>query len=169
MSLIFNMLSRLVITFLPRNKHLLISWLQSPSEMILECIKKQRHDFANKHPYSQSYGFSSGRVGMWQCVWAFPQSCLTLCGPMDCSPPGSSVHRIFQARILEWVAISYSKASLQPRNWTCVSLHFLWWQADLLLVCHLWRCWWCWQVDHKEHHRSDAFELWCWRRLLRVP
>ena len=33
--------------------------------------------------------------------------CLTLCDPMDCSPPGSSVHGIFQARILEWVSISY--------------------------------------------------------------
>ena len=37
------------------------------------------------------------------------QSCLTLCNHMDCSPPGSSVHEIFQARILEWVAISFSK------------------------------------------------------------
>ena len=37
------------------------------------------------------------------------QSCLTLCNPMDCSPPGSSVHEIFQARILEWVAISFSR------------------------------------------------------------
>ena len=36
------------------------------------------------------------------------QSCLTLCDPMDCSPPGSSIHRIFQARVLEWVAISFS-------------------------------------------------------------
>ena len=36
-------------------------------------------------------------------------SCLTLCDPMDCSLPGSSVHRIFQARILEWVAIAFSK------------------------------------------------------------
>ena len=36
------------------------------------------------------------------------QSCPTLCDPMDCSPPGSSVHGIFQARILEWVAISFS-------------------------------------------------------------
>ena len=35
------------------------------------------------------------------------QSCLTLCDPMDSSPPGSSVHRILQARILEWVAISF--------------------------------------------------------------
>ena len=37
------------------------------------------------------------------------QSCLTLCDPMDCSPPGSSVHGILQARILEWVAIPFSR------------------------------------------------------------
>ena len=36
------------------------------------------------------------------------QSCLTLCDPMDCSPPGSSVHGISQAKILEWVAILFS-------------------------------------------------------------
>ena len=36
------------------------------------------------------------------------QSCLTLCDPMECSPPGSSIHGIFQARVLEWVAIAFS-------------------------------------------------------------
>ena len=40
------------------------------------------------------------------------------CDPMDCSLPGSSVHGILQARILEWVAISFSRGSSQPRNWT---------------------------------------------------
>ena len=49
------------------------------------------------------------------------QSCPTLCNPMDCSPPGSSVHGIFQARILEWVAISFSRGSSQPRDRTQVS------------------------------------------------
>ena len=44
------------------------------------------------------------------------KSCLTLCDPMDCSQPGSSVHGISQARILEWVAISFSRGSSQPRN-----------------------------------------------------
>ena len=39
------------------------------------------------------------------------QSCLTLCDPKDCSPPGSSTHGILQARILEWVAISFSRGS----------------------------------------------------------
>ena len=42
------------------------------------------------------------------------QSCLTLCDPVDCSPPGSSVHGILQARILDWVAISFSRVSSQP-------------------------------------------------------
>ena len=41
--------------------------------------------------------------------------------PLDCSPPGSSVHRISQARIPEWVAISFSRESRWPRDWTCVS------------------------------------------------
>ena len=49
------------------------------------------------------------------------QSCPTLCDPMDCSPPGSLVHGIFQAWILEWVAISFSRGSSQPRDWTQVS------------------------------------------------
>ena len=44
------------------------------------------------------------------------QSCLTLCDPMDCSPPGSSDCRILQARTLEWVAISFSRGSSRPRD-----------------------------------------------------
>ena len=40
------------------------------------------------------------------------------CVPMDCSPPGSSAHGIFQARLLEWVAISFSRGSSQPRDQT---------------------------------------------------
>ena len=49
-------------------------------------------------------------VCMHACMHAkLLQSCLTLCNPMDCSPPGSSVHGILQARILEWGAIAFSK------------------------------------------------------------
>ena len=49
------------------------------------------------------------------------QSCPTLWDPMDCSLPGSSIHGIFQARALEWVAISFSRVSFQPRDQTRVS------------------------------------------------
>ena len=44
------------------------------------------------------------------------QSCLTLWDPMDCNPPGFSVHEILQARILEWVALSVSRGSSWPRD-----------------------------------------------------
>ena len=49
------------------------------------------------------------------------QSCPTLCDPVDCSLPGSSVHGILQARILEWVAISFSRGSSRPRDQTQMS------------------------------------------------
>ena len=63
------------------------------------------------------------------CDWCMcaPLS-LTLCDAMDCSLPGFSVHGIFQARILEWVAISYSRGSSQPRDRTCIAC-----------VCHIGR------------------------------
>ena len=48
------------------------------------------------------------------------QSCLTLYDPVDCSPPGLSIHGIFQARILEWVAIAFSRRSSGPRDQTQV-------------------------------------------------
>ena len=54
------------------------------------------------------------------------QSCLTLCDPMDCSLLGSSVYGILQARILEWFAISFSRGSFQPRDWTHISCTGRW-------------------------------------------
>ena len=119
-------------------------------------IKKQRFYFADKGPSSQSYGFPSSHVWMWELDhkegWALKNWCFELwrrllrvpwtarsnqstlkeimlscfshvwlCNPMDCSPPGASVHGILQARILEWVAISFSRRSSPPRDRTCVS------------------------------------------------
>ena len=88
-------------------------------------------------------------IKWWVCVCVcmgvclVAQSCLTLCDPMDCSPLGSSVHGIFQARILEWIAISFSRASSWPTHGS--NSHLLhsrrifthwaktkWWQHGLL-------------------------------------
>ena len=60
------------------------------------------------------------------CKWSevkvlVTQLCPTLCDPMDCSLPGSSVHGILQVRILEWVAIPFSRGSSRPRDQTWVS------------------------------------------------
>ena len=49
------------------------------------------------------------------------QSCQKLCDPLDCSPPGSSVRRILQARILVWIAMPLSRGSSWPRDWTHIS------------------------------------------------
>ena len=99
MSMLFNMLSRLVITFLPRSKCLLISWLQSPSAVILELRKTKS---ATVSP------------SIFMCAAAAAakllQSCPTLWDPTDSSPPGSTIPGILQARTLEWVAISFSNA-----------------------------------------------------------
>ena len=63
------------------------------------------------------------------------QLCLTLCNPIDCSPPGSSVHGILQARIPEWVAISFSLGRIFPTQGLNPSL--LYWQADSLPLSQL--------------------------------
>ena len=65
---------------------------------------------------------------MCASVYVFTQSCPTLCDPMDCSLPGSSVHGILQTRILEGVALPFSRGSFQLRDGT----HFLHWQMDFL-------------------------------------
>ena len=145
-SLPFNTQSRFVIAFSPKNKRLLISWLQLPSAVILEPKKIKSvtvsivspsifHRITQllllllllsrfsrvrlcatpetaAHQAPPFLGFS--RQEHWSGL-PFPspmmkvksereviQSCLTLSDPMDCSPPGSSVYGIFQAKVLEW-------------------------------------------------------------------
>ena len=68
----------------------------------------------------------------WKKV-KFAQLWLTLCDPMDCSLPGSSVHGVFQARILEWVAISSPRGSFQQG-----------WKLSLLPLWHCRRILYCW-------------------------
>ena len=60
-------------------------------------------------------------------------SCLTLCDPIDCSQPGSSISGISQTRILEWVAIYFSRGSYQSRD---LNPHLLNWQVDSLPLSH---------------------------------
>ena len=64
------------------------------------------------------------------------QSCLTLCDPMDCSLPGSSVHGIFQARVLEWVAIAFSGSLMVtiPKSSFQVRIYLIYQQYLLLLL-----------------------------------
>ena len=66
------------------------------------------------------------------------QSGLILCDPVDCSPPGSSVHGLLQAGILEWVAMPSSRGSSQPKDGTCICpLH---WQGSSLSLVSPGKC-----------------------------
>ena len=67
-------------------------------------------------------------------VCLIAKSCPTLCDPMDSNPPGSSVHGILQARILEWVAIPFARVSSQPRDNTSYHLLSIHWITALTLL-----------------------------------
>ena len=93
------------------------------------------------------------------------QSCPTLCSPMDYSPPDSSVHEIFQARILDWVAISFSRGSSQPRDRTrvfCTAGRFFTdWAAREAYTVYILNCaWWgpnsqlSWLVSRELYYQS---------------
>ena len=71
------------------------------------------------------------------CICSVAQWCWTLCNPMDYSPPGSSVHGISQARILEWVSISFSRGSANLGDWHLGSLP---WSHHLFLFHCAWPC-----------------------------
>ena len=102
----------------------------------LKCIFHS--DYKSRYIPFQGNGKIQPLVLFIPCECA--QSCPTLCDPMDCSLLGSSVHGIFQVRILEWVAISFSRQSSWPRDWTCISCitrwilyHWATWEALYLL------------------------------------
>ena len=80
---------------------------------ILNLVTSTETFFPNKVTFT-----SSRYLDM---LYSDAQAYLTVCNPMDCTPPGSSVHGIFQARILEWGAIFYSRGSSPPRYRTCTS------------------------------------------------
>ena len=81
----------------------------------------QAHSSLSKLQISTLFMKSWSFVSRWCSVI---QLCLTLFGPLDCSPAGSSVHEIFLARVLEWVAIIFSRGSSWPRDWTRTSCIF---------------------------------------------
>ena len=78
------------------------------------------------------------------CCFLVSKSCPTYCNPMGCSPPGSSVHGTFQAKILEWVATSSSRGSARPRDWTHVSCIGRW-------ILYHWATW-----ESKKFHFFEA-------------
>ena len=122
------------------------------------------------HPLQRTvWRFLKKLKGELPCVCAYLlQSCLTLCHPMDCSLPGSPIRGIFQARILEWVGISPSKGSCQPRDWThisCTASRFFtgepWGKPIGIHISPLF-----WISFHLCHHRATSRVPWAIRLVL---
>ena len=110
-----------------------------PKQYICIFILRWRKELT-KDKSPENPKLNSGNNFSCVCAYSVTQSCPTLCDPMDLSPPGSSVRGILQARILEWVAISFSRRSSPPKDWTCVSgigrqilYHWATWEVPFLL------------------------------------
>ena len=84
-----------------------IPWTEGPGKLQFMDSQRVGHDWAT------SLSLAWCVLSRFSCVW--------LCNPMNCIPPGSSVHGILQARKQEWVAMPFSRGSSQPRDGTCVS------------------------------------------------
>ena len=96
------------------------------------------------------------------------QSCPTLCNPIDCSLPGFSIHGVFQARVLEWVAFSFSRGSSWPRDQTQVSCivgrrFTLWATREALSFIHKWKLH-LRLPDYKKRSPSHMY-FWAWLKL----
>ena len=96
---------------LRQKRQLVVWWLQSA--LTVSCSRCWM-------TFPSSWLKTKGVNVLW-CWCSVAQSCSSLCDPMDCSSPGSSVHGVLQARIVEWVAISFCKGSSWPRDHTQVS------------------------------------------------
>ena len=105
-------------------------WLNAFFFWELASSTTQQHLLINRNStnkqimWSLIFHFLKSQWSKKSQAHAHEQSCWTLCSPLDCSPPGSSVHGILQARILEWVAISSSRGSSRPGDRIHVSCVF---------------------------------------------
>ena len=96
-----------------------IPWTEEPDGLQSMGLRTVRHNITTEHTHRHN---SKGQGTHTHTEVA--QSCPTLCDPMDCSPPGSLVHGIFQAWILEWVAVSFSKGRVRSQESSKeISLH----------------------------------------------
>ena len=91
--------------------------------------KSDKTEWLSKHIHTHIHNSTTNWVSAAAVAAKSLQSCLTLCDPIDGSPPGSSVPRILQGRILEWVAISFSNSCMHASRFSCVSFCATPWTA----------------------------------------
>ena len=179
MSLLFNMLSRLAIAFLPRSKHLSVSWLQSPSAVILEPKKIKSVTVAIVSPSicHKVMGLDALVLVFWifsfkstfsLSSFTFIRRLFTSSSLYDVRVEPSSYLRLLIFLLQSWFHLVLHPA----QHFTWCNLHNfankgLFGQGYGFSSGHVWM----WELDSEESWapKNDAFELWCWRRLLRAP
>ena len=141
------------------------SWKESYDKP-RQCIKKQRHHFANRDPYSQSYGFSSSHVRMWELY--YKEGCvlnhfslIRLCTTLWTAAHQAPLSMGFSRQEYQSGLLCPSPGDLLTQVLNPSLLYLLHWQAGSLPHA-------TWETQRR-HWRNDASKLWCWRRLLRVP
>ena len=185
MSLLFNTLSKFVIAFPPRSKHLLIAWLWLPSAVILEP-KKVSHCF---HCFQEELKsllmkvkVESEKVGLTLNIWKTMASGPITSWEIDgetvetvsdfiflgskITADGDCSHEIKRHSLLGRKVMTNLDSILKSRDITLPTKVRL--VKAMVFPVAMYGCE-SWTVKKAERQRIDAFELWCWRRLLRVP
>ena len=110
----------------------------SGSQTQYHLLSSSCHEFLiQNHPPWAISGYSSSwsdQINFLLCVCVFVLSHFSCVWLLSCSPPGSSIQGIFQARTLEWFAMPSSRRSSWPRDWTCFTLHFLYFSPKQTLT-----------------------------------
>ena len=114
------------------------TWIEEPGRLQSNGLQNVGHNYATNVFTFSSKGSASGKnircqtfaLTVLSCCCSVAQSCLTLCDPMDCSPPGSSIHGVFQVRVLEWGAIALAIDKLCFLNSK---------NENLILIVHIFR------------------------------
>ena len=98
-------------------------WTGRPGVLQFMGLQRVGHDWVTELNWTYIYYIKMGSEISWNSMLSYacictksPQSCPTLCDPMDCSPPGSSVCAILQAKILKWLVLSSSRGSSWPKS-----------------------------------------------------
>src|SRR5574341_1368368 len=167
MSLFFNMLSRLVITFLPRSKRLLISWLQSPPAVILEPRKKKSATVSTVFPSISHEVMGPDAITLWEIDGETVETVSDLIlGGSKISADGDCSHEIKRRLLLGRKVMTNLDSIFKSRDITLPTKVRL--VKAMVFPVVMYGCE-SWTVKKAERQRIDAFELWCCRRLLRVP
>ena len=157
-SSVLKMLSRLVITFLPRSKCLFISWLQSKSALILEPKKIKSATVSTVSP--------SGPITSWQIDGETVETVADfILGSSKITEDDDCSHEIKRHWLLARKAMTNLDSILKSRDITLPAKVRL--VKAMVFPLVMYGCE-SWTIKEAECQRIDAFELWCWRRLLRV-